>query len=102
MMTTSAKTSTSRNALGSPARTLRSRPCFKVSIRLPASRATRRWYPNGEIEGFVGGHCVGRPSNARRSPFSKAANPELIRVQAKDEVTGEYDLDGVKSLPRCV
>ncbi len=52
--------------------------------------------PNGDIEGFVGGHCVTGAVRRTALAVLESGQPKLIRVRPKDEVTGEYDLDGVE------
>lgn len=52
--------------------------------------------PNGELHGFVGGHCVTGAVKRTGLEVLKSGEPKMIRVRPKDEVTGEYDLDGVE------
>jgi xanthine dehydrogenase accessory factor len=52
--------------------------------------------PDGELRGFVGGHCVTGAVKRTGLEVLKSGEPKMIRVRPKDEVTGEYDLDGVE------
>ncbi|MHB1104181.1 MAG: XdhC family protein [Devosia sp.] len=67
---------------------------FESTAARPGDKAVI--LPNGDIEGFVGGHCV--TGAVRRAALAclESGEPKLIRVRPKDEVTGEYDLDGVE------
>jgi len=52
--------------------------------------------PDGTLAGFVGGHCVTGAVTRTGLDVLKSGKPKMIRVRPKDEVTGEYDLDGVE------
>src|SRR5262249_1063740 len=70
---------------------------FDSTPRHPGAEAAGR--RKEDLEVCVGGHGVTGAGRRRALAVLESGQPKLIRVRPKDEVTGEYDLDGVELHP---